>query len=115
MGFLESPAVRFFIASFALILTCAAAPADDAPAKDAYGDPLPAGALARLGPTRLRHPGGAVSSLAYLPDGKGIVSAGAGPNVVLWDVSDGKEKRRWTFDGPVVKRLAVSPDGKFLA
>ena len=51
-----------------LLLTCSAAPPAP-PRLDRHGDPLPMHAAARLGTTRLRHPGG-VAGVALTPDGK---------------------------------------------
>src|SRR5438128_1556201 len=42
---------------------------------DRYGDPLPNGALQRLGTLRL-HQDGVILALAYSPDGKMLVSGG---------------------------------------
>src|SRR5688572_26488265 len=41
---------------------------------DQYGDPLPVGAVARLGSVRLRHAG--LQDFALLPDGKTAVTVG---------------------------------------
>jgi RNA polymerase sigma factor (sigma-70 family) len=93
---------------------------------DRQGDPLPPGALARLGTTRLRH-GGLVTFVAFLPGGKEVVSAGDDGTARLWDVATGKEVRRFgeartTPAAPGVVFLglggvaaALSPDGKVLA
>jgi RNA polymerase sigma factor (sigma-70 family) len=60
---------------------------------DLHGDPLPAGAVARLGTRRLHYPG-VVYAAAYSPDGKLLASAGDSGGVVLWEADTGKEVRR---------------------
>jgi RNA polymerase sigma factor (sigma-70 family) len=99
----------------------------DAPGKaglvDRYGDPLPAGAIVRLGTARLRH-GHNVKAVVYSPDGKLIATAAHDHTIRLWDAATGKEVRvlgdpdarlnayaqtRW------LHCLAFSPDGKMLA
>ncbi len=52
-----------------------------------------------------------VGSVAFSPDGKRVVAAGAG--VILWDTNTGK--RTHTVNVSSVDRLAVSPDGKRVA
>jgi len=59
---------------------------------DRYGDPLPDGALARLGTARLRH-GSVVKAVAVSPDGKALASADEASEVLLWDASTGQELR----------------------
>src|SRR5436853_249478 len=64
---------------------------ENAPRKDRYGDPLPAGAIARLGTTRLRHTRGwRLQDAAYSPDGKILASLGGDDRLRLWDTADGK-------------------------
>jgi WD40 repeat protein len=58
---------------------------------DPYGDPLPPGAVARMGTVRLRHPDAAI---AFSPDGKTLVSAGSSGDVRFWETATGKELRR---------------------
>src|SRR5437867_3892924 len=66
---------------------------DSSSAADTLGDPLPAGAVARLGTTRLRH-ASHVINLAYSPDGKVLATAGDDDLARLWDANTGKEIRR---------------------
>jgi RNA polymerase sigma factor (sigma-70 family) len=56
---------------------------------DTLGDPLPQGAIARLGSLRLYH-GTQVNRITLSPDGKWLVSSG-GKGSRLWDTATGKE------------------------
>jgi WD40 repeat protein/beta-lactamase regulating signal transducer with metallopeptidase domain len=69
------------------------------PTADAHGDRLPAGALARLGTTRLRHQGD-VTFVAFAADGKALVTAGRDGTIRLWDLTTGKEIRRFKRPQP---------------
>ena len=114
-----------------LLVCCAlagvAAPVrqDQAPRRDRHGDPLPAGALARAGTTRWRH-GGVLTLLAFLPDGKTVVSAGTDGQVCFWELSTGRVLRQVALTQPPPRdsgrptrfgpqAVALSPDGKTLA
>jgi WD40 repeat protein len=80
---------------------------------DLYGDPLPAGALTRMGTLRFRHASG-VHSICFSKNAKTVVSAGW-DGIRMWDGSSGKQLR---FFGEASARsvsLSLSTDSKLLA
>jgi WD40 repeat protein len=97
-------------------LAAAAAGASELPAlprPDAVGDPLPPGAVARLGTLRWRA-SGPVDHLAFAPDGQTVASSSPSPGeVVLWDVATGRPRLRLAvnLELPYARCLAFSPDG----
>lgn len=87
---------------------------------DLLGDPLPDGALLRLGSARFKHPGNG-EEIALSPDGK-IVAAMGGLVLFAWDAHSGKQlwKKNYTFNEVItgsiaaMKYLAFQPDSKRL-
>jgi RNA polymerase sigma factor (sigma-70 family) len=81
---------------------------------DAFGDPLPEGAQARLGTTRFCV-GEVVYAFAFAPDGRTLAAAGDGC-IWLWDPATGKALRRLEVPGGgYVYALAFAPGGEALA
>ncbi|HLN31760.1 MAG TPA: WD40 repeat domain-containing protein [Gemmataceae bacterium] len=86
---------------------------------DLYGDPLPPGAVARLGTERFR-PGSYVRFVACLPDGEAILTLdqenGFLTLVTIWELATGRVLQR--FAGPPQRSggstVALSADGKML-
>jgi WD40 repeat protein len=106
---------------FTLFLLAGPGPArGEAPHTDALGDPLPPGAVLRLGTGRFRH-AGEIDALAYFPDGSRVVTGNepgagrAGASAIVWDARTGRRLRRWAVSGFFVRSVAVSPDGKRVA
>lgn len=131
-------------AAFALSLPVVAAGKEPVAAwkpVDRFGDPLPKGAIARLGSIRFKHDTLDVRSVAFSPDGKLIASGGGDCTVRIWETSTGKpvavlrghefsvRKRRYATPTKEIVReykvlrdyqgrvtgLDFSPDGKLLA
>jgi WD40 repeat protein len=78
-------------------------------------DPLPPGAVARLGATRFRHYG-ATSALAISPDGKTLAVRDYWA-LYLFEAATGREITRIGDGMPLLQGTAVaySPDGRILA
>jgi RNA polymerase sigma factor (sigma-70 family) len=92
------------------------APEARQPGTDALGDPLPAGAVARLGTARLRH-GSALKGVAFLPGGQRLASTGLDNVLRLWEFPSGKLLQALRPPGGFAQAfcLAASPDGKTVA
>jgi len=83
-----------FVLAGILALTAHPAWTEDKPRTDSTGDPLPDGAVARLGSVRWRHTG-TVKFLAYVNGGKEIVSSADDGVFHVWDAETGKEVRHF--------------------
>jgi WD40 repeat protein len=112
---------RFFLALVGALTTAGAVSSQPGaqipsaqPRTDIAGDPLPSGALARLGVTRFRH-GGWNAGMTISPDSKTLVTTSETGNVRFWEIATGKllhelredDKRRF-------QSALYSPDGRWL-
>ncbi len=86
-----------------------------APALDRYGDPLPAGAVARLGTLRLRHASNSGLWTGFSPDAKLLVTVN-NESVRFWETDRGRivhelPRRNYQSYGPI----AFAPHGRWVA
>jgi WD40 repeat protein len=78
---------------------------------DLHGDPLPPGAIARLGTVRFR----SSHVVAFSADSKSLISF-SGEQTLSWsDANTGKLIRQLELSSPVPGWIALSADGKLLA
>ena len=81
---------------------------------DLYGDPLPAGALARLGTVRFRN-AARIDRIAITPEGKTLACWDMEGTLSLFEVTTGKRIRRHPFPTFRAHVLTYHPGGKSLA
>src|SRR5262249_11277807 len=79
--------------------------------KDLQRDPLPAGAVLRLGTLQQRAVG---ASLAVSADGKSIVGVRAGKVIRIWDAATGELRHKRELPGEVWSTFRISPDGRWV-
>lgn len=82
---------------------------------DFYGDPLPAGALARLGTTRFRRAGDWGKGLALTPDGAMLIAASDSHALYCWDTANGRLIREIDVEPMNIRGFALAPDGRQIA
>src|SRR5262245_4848362 len=120
---------RLSVCVVALLAISAAASGQEPEAKkappakvDRAGDPLPDGALARLGTMRFRHPGN-VQFIGYAGDGNTLITSSGEATVHFWDARSGRELQRLQMTLPARGRrypfrlgpeILLSGDGKTL-
>jgi RNA polymerase sigma factor (sigma-70 family) len=81
---------------------------------DQYGDPLPSGALQRLGTCRFQH-GAYIEAIDWSPDGKYLASVGRHDHTLrVWDARSGKEIWSEKF-GNMARSVVFSADGTRMA
>jgi RNA polymerase sigma factor (sigma-70 family) len=79
---------------------------------DRHGDPLPDGAVARLGTVQRRAAG---TKLAMTPDGKSIIGVRDGKYLLDWDAATGQLRSTRQLPGGTVWNHCLSADGRWLA
>src|SRR5262245_38991323 len=107
---LPMPFLAGLVLGSALLPTSRAAAPPSVPALP--GDPLPPGAVARLGTVRLRH-STVIQSIGFTRDGNTLASLSY-DGLRLWDPATGRELRRLAEYGGE-RAGALSPDGKVAA
>ncbi len=82
---------------------------------DYYGDPLPVGAVARLGTIRFRHGGDVVFQTRFAPGDKVLATAGKDRVVRVWDARTGRQLHRLEGHRGEVRDVAFFPAADRLA
>lgn len=80
--------------------------------RDRHDDPLPDGAVARLGTIRQRV---AASRIAVSADGRTLITVAAGRAITCWDADSGTMRAHRRLLGDPTNQFWLSPDGRLLA
>jgi WD40 repeat protein len=108
----------FLFQALTALIVLEAARAPTARGDSPGAEPLPPGAMVRLGTDHFKHRA-AVHALAFSADGKRLASGGWGDHICLWEADTGKLVRTLTADKVVTnayttRSLVFSRDGKTL-
>jgi WD40 repeat protein len=98
---------------FLLLLISPALRAAELARVDVHGDPLPPGALARLGTVRWRA-GDTIAFAAYLPDGRQMVAVSQDYVAHVWETTSGKEERSFDIAGVSREGARDAPRGEVI-
>lgn len=79
---------------------------------DRFGDPLPEGAIARLGTTRGRHPG--AKHLTFSADGSRFITWGDDRQVCVWSTATGERRHIWSQTGAQWPITCATDDGRLI-
>ena len=110
--------MRIFIPIFAVAIIAIGtsfSSADTKPVRlDAYGQPLPDGAIARLGKLKFGLLGSPMA-VAWSPDGKKLAAVNNDkPRLLIWEYPSGKVLTELRLPNASAGRMLFSPDGKYL-
>ena len=83
--------------------------------KDLHGDPMPPGAIVRLGTIRFRHRGFRGTGLAFSRNGKMLVAGGEGNVLRAWEAATGRLLHEIPFGEFNLSGMALCPDDKHAA
>src|SRR5437763_1734876 len=105
---------RTLLALLAVVLFAGSVTPAEPPRLDALGDPLPEGAIFRIGTERFRAGDGVIGRdiCAVLPGARQLLALTPG-RVVLYDADSGQVSQ--SFEAPHQSDYALSADGKLLA
>jgi WD40 repeat protein len=103
---------RLLLVCLAVVAGAVAAEAAEKPPTDLYGDPLPDGAVLRLGTTRLRS---SATQLLFTPDGRTLITCEQDRIIKHWNAENGEERQAFVLPGPSWHPEALSRDGSLYA